>query len=292
MALSLRGIQKKIESTQKTKQITSAMHMVAASKLGKSETSNNAFVPYAEKIEEMVRHIVLSYGEHSHPILIPRRVKKIAYLVMTSDRGLAGPFNSQVLRKLENLINERHRHKSEYTIIAIGRIGKEYFKNRNMPVLRSVTGLPDHPYFSDLEDLTYDTVQFFIDGEFDQLELVYNYFYSAISQEVVVKKILPLITEAEVDELRHEMHSPFLFEPNEDQILKTLLPQYAESLIYGAFLESKASENASRMNAMRNATDNADNMISDLRLQYNRARQAQITQELAEIVGGANAQQG
>jgi len=290
MIPSLREIQKRISSTEKTKQITNAMHMVAASKLGKSETSSTAFVPYAEKIEKMVRHIVASYGDHDHPILIPRRVKKVAYLVMTADRGLAGPFNSQVLKKTEQLIRERHRHPSEYTLIAIGRMGKEYFKNRKMPMLRSITDLPDHPYFSDLEDLTFDTVQFYIDGEFDELRLVYNHYQSAMVQEVMVKRILPLITEEEVPDLKEEMHSQFLFEPSEEQILKTLLPQYAESLIYGAFLESKASENASRMNAMRSATDNADGMIGDLRLQYNRARQAKITQELAEIVSGADAQ--
>ncbi|WP_067841067.1 ATP synthase F1 subunit gamma [Amphibacillus sediminis] len=290
MTPSLREIQKRINSTEKTKKITNAMHMVAASKLGKSETNNEAFIPYAEKIEEMVHHIVESYGDHQHPILIPRKVKKVAYFVVTSDRGLAGPFNSQVLRKLEELIHKRHRTSKEYTIISIGRMGRDYFKSRNMPVLRSVTDLPDHPYFSDLEDLTFDTVQFFVDGEFDQLEMVYNHFVSAVSQEVRVKKILPLVNEDDVDQLKTTKHSEFLFEPNEEQILKTLLPQYAESLIYGAFLESKASENAARMNAMRNATDNADNMISDLRLQYNRARQAQITQELSEIISGAEAQ--
>ncbi|WP_091497159.1 ATP synthase F1 subunit gamma [Amphibacillus marinus] len=287
---SLREIQKRIEATEKTKKITNAMHMVAASKLGKSEASSQAFIAYAEKIEEMVRHIVESYGDHNHPILIPRKVRKTAYFVITSDRGLAGPFNSQVLRRLEEIIQERHRSKREYTIITIGRMGREYFKNREMPVLRAVTDLPDRPYFSDLEDLTYDTVQFYIDGEFDRLEMVYNHYLSAMTQEVRVKKILPLINEDDVDKLKKQTHSEFLFEPSEDQILKTLLPQYAESLIYGAFLESKASENASRMNAMRNATDNADNMISDLRLQYNRARQAQITQELSEIISGADAQ--
>ncbi|WP_204440290.1 ATP synthase F1 subunit gamma [Amphibacillus cookii] len=287
---SLREIQKRINSTEKTKQITNAMHMVAASKLGKSETTNHAFVAYAEKIEEMVHHIVESYGEHNHPIIIPRKVKKTAYFVVTADRGLAGPFNNQVLRRLEEIIAERHHSPREYTIISIGRIGRDYFKKRNMPVLRTVTDLPDNPYFSDLEDLTFDTVQFYLDGEFDQLEMIYNHFLSAMTQEVRSKRILPLIGEDDVEDLKKSRHSEFIFEPNEEEILKSLLPQYAESLIYGAFLESKASENAARMNAMRNATDNADKMISDLRMQYNRARQAQITQELSEIISGADAQ--
>ncbi|WP_440897942.1 ATP synthase F1 subunit gamma [Amphibacillus sp. Q70] len=289
MSRSLREIQQRIQSTEKTKQITNAMHMVATSKLGKSELANDAFIQYAQKIDQIVHHIVESYGDHKHPILIPRKVKKVAYFVITSDRGLAGPFNSHVLRRVEELITERHQSKKEYTIIVIGSIGRDYFKNRDMPVLRAVTDLPDRPYFSDLEDFTFETVQHFVDGEFDQLELIYNYFITAMTQEVKVKKILPLISEEDVEEVQKAKYSEFIFEPDEDQILKSLLPEYAESLIYNAFLESKASENASRMNAMRSATDNADEMISDLRLQYNRARQAKITQELTEIISGSNA---
>jgi len=285
---SLRDIQNRIGSTKKTKQITNAMQMVSASKLSRAEQKATSFVPYSEKMQEIVKHIALSNETFKHPMLKPREIKKTAYFVITSDRGLAGPFNSGILRKVYRMIKERHQSSEEYTIIAVGRMGRDFFKQRNMPIANEFIGLSDQPVFSDIQDLTSESVQLYIDEEVDELNIVYNHYLSAISQEVVTKKVLPLTGfEEQADE---DNNSEYEFEPSKAEILESLLPQYAESLIYGALLDSKASEHAARMTAMRSATDNANELIDDLSLQYNRARQAAITQEITEIVGGAAAQ--
>ncbi|WP_112182192.1 MULTISPECIES: ATP synthase F1 subunit gamma [Paraliobacillus] len=288
---SLRDIQTRIGSTKKTKQITNAMQMVSASKLSKAELSSKSYIPYSEKMQEMVHHIALSNETFEHPMLKPRKVKKTAYFVITSDRGLAGPFNSSVLRKVYRTIQEKHQSVSEYTLIVVGRMGRDFFKQRDMPITNEIIGLSDQPVFSDIKDLTLESVQLYIDEEVDELNIVYNHYISAISQEVVTKKLLPLTDFENTEQTPvSKNNSAFEFEPSKAEILESLLPQYAESLIYGALLDSKASEHAARMSAMRSATDNANDLIDDLSLQYNRARQAAITQEITEIVGGAAAQ--
>ncbi|GAE92500.1 ATP synthase gamma chain [Gracilibacillus boraciitolerans JCM 21714] len=283
---SLRDIKTRINSTQKTKQITKAMHMVSASKLSKAEDFAKAFNPYSDKIKEVVNSIAGSGQDAEHPMLEHREVKKTAYFVIASDRGLAGPFNSGVLREVYRTIQQRHQSKEEYAVITIGKMARDFFKKREMPVLKEITGLSDQPNFADIKDLTSETIQLFIDGEIDELVIVYNHFISAISQEVTSKKLLPL---SELKEESAGTTSSYEYEPNQQEILNVLLPQYAESLIFGAILDSKASEHAARMTAMKSATDNAEDIIDDLSLQYNRARQAEITQEIAEIVGGAAA---
>ncbi|WP_058308694.1 F0F1 ATP synthase subunit gamma [Gracilibacillus massiliensis] len=283
---SLRDIKTRITSTQKTKQITKAMHMVSASKLSKAEDFAKAFDPYSNKIKEVVTSIAGSGQDAEHPMLQKREVKKTAYFVITSDRGLAGPFNSGILRDVYRTIHEKHQSKDEYAVIAVGKMASNFFKKRNMPILNEITGLSDQPNFADIKDLTSETVQLFIDGEIDELIICYNHFISAITQEVTSKKLLPL---TELANESSNSTSAYEYEPNQQEILNVLLPQYAESLIFGALLDSKASEHASRMTAMKSATDNADDLIDDLSLQYNRARQAAITQEITEIVGGAAA---
>ncbi|SHM61967.1 F0F1 ATP synthase subunit gamma [Gracilibacillus kekensis] len=283
---SLRDIKTRITSTQKTKQITKAMHMVSASKLSKAEDFAKAFDPYSNKIKEVVTSIAGSGQDAEHPMLQKREVKKTAYFVITSDRGLAGPFNSGILRDVYRTIQEKHQSKDEYAVIAVGKMASNFFKKRNMPILNEITGLSDQPNFADIKDLTSETVQLFIDGEIDELIICYNHFISAITQEVTSKKLLPL---TELANESSSSTSAYEYEPNQQEILNVLLPQYAESLIFGALLDSKASEHASRMTAMKSATDNADDLIDDLSLQYNRARQAAITQEITEIVGGAAA---
>ncbi|WP_130859282.1 ATP synthase F1 subunit gamma [Gracilibacillus phocaeensis] len=282
---SLRDIKTRITSTQKTKQITKAMHMVSASKLSRAEEFAKAFDPYSNKIKEVVNSIAGS-GEAEHPMLRSREVKKTAYFVITSDRGLAGAFNSGVLREVYRTIQEKHQSTDEYAIIAVGRIGRDFFKKRQMPILKEITGLSDQPSFADIQDLTSETVQLFVEEEIDELVIFYNHFVSAISQKVTNKQLLPL---TELAEEAKGVQSAYEYEPNQQEILNTLLPQYAESLIFGALLDSKASEHASRMTAMKSATDNADDLIDDLSLQYNRARQAAVTQEITEIVGGVAA---
>src|SRR5699024_1601308 len=282
---SLRDIKHRIDSTTKTKKITNAMQMVSASKLNKAETNAKNFVPYSEKMQEVVASIASNNTDVTHPMLIEREVKKTGYVVVTSDRGLAGPYNSNVLRHLHKTISERHQSEDEYTVIAIGRVGYEFCKKRNIPVAKSVLGLPDQPDFASIKQLASEAVQMYSDEAIDELILFYNHFVSAISQEVTETKLLPISNVNPSS----GVHSQYEYDPDQEQILEVLLPQYAESVIYGALLDGKASEHAARMTAMKSATDNADDLIDDLSLSYNRARQAAITQEITEIVGGVAA---
>jgi F-type H+-transporting ATPase subunit gamma len=282
---SLRDIKTRINSTKKTSQITKAMEMVSASKLHRAETNAKSFVPYMEKIQEVVANISLG-SSVNHPMLVKRPVKKTGYLVITSDRGLAGAYNSNILRAVYQTIQERHKSTDEYAIIAIGRMGLNFFQKRNIPVVLHITGLPDQPSFADIKRIASQTVGMFADGTFDELYMYYNHFVSAIQQDVTERKLLPL-----TDLVAEKKRTSYEFEPSQEEILEVLLPQYAESLIYGALLDAKASEHAARMTAMKNATDNAKELIRTLTLSYNRARQAAITQEITEIVAGANALQ-
>lgn len=262
------------------------MELVSASKMSKAEENARSFVPYSEKIKEVVSHIAGSSSDAEHPMLKKRDVKKTGYLVITSDRGLAGAFNSNVLRSLHKTIEENHSSTDEYTIIAIGRMGYDFCRKRGMPVTKSIIGLADQPSFADIKELANETVQLYSDEEIDELILFYNHYVSAISQQVTQSKLLPI---DDIGENASTIDSQYEYEPNEEQILEVLLPQYAESLIYGAILDSKASEHAARMTAMKSATDNADELIDDLTLSFNRARQAAITQEITEIIGGVAA---
>lgn len=281
---SLRDIKTRINSTKKTSQITKAMEMVSASKLNRAETNAKKFVPYMEKIQEVVSSIALGSKDVTHPMLTSRPVKKTGYLVITSDRGLAGAYNSSILRLVHNLIQERHKSTDEYVIIAVGRMGRDFFKNRGMNVVLDIAGLPDQPSFSDIKAIVNKTVGMFADGTYDELYMYYNHFVSPIQQDATEKKVLPLTDIAASNKL-----ISYEFEPSAEEILEVLLPQYAESLIYGALLDGKASEHAARMSAMKSATDNAKELIDSLSLSYNRARQAAITQEITEIAGGVAA---
>ncbi|PLR85469.1 F0F1 ATP synthase subunit gamma [Bacillus sp. V33-4] len=281
---SLRDIKSRITSTKKTSQITKAMQMVSAAKMNRAEMNAKAFVPYMEKIQEVTASIAMGSNDASHPMLTSRPVKKTGYVVITSDRGLAGAYNSNILRHVFQTIKNRHQSDDEYAIIAIGRVGRDFFKKRGMNVILDIVGVADQPSFADINDITSKTVGMFADETFDELYLYYSHYVSAIQQDVTEKKLLPLSDISTSAKL-----TSYEFEPSAEDILEVLLPQYAESLIYGALLDSKASEHAARMTAMKSATDNANELISSLSLSYNRARQAAITQEITEIVGGAAA---
>ncbi|MFC0471716.1 ATP synthase F1 subunit gamma [Halalkalibacter kiskunsagensis] len=281
---SMRDIKGRITSTKKTKQITKAMQMVSAAKLNRAQTKAQSFLPYTEKIRDVVASIASSSTEVTHPMLQERPVKKTGYVVITSDRGLAGGYNASLVRSLLKTINERHKSPDEYGIVVMGRIGRDLFKKRNLPIIQEITGLDDQPDFNDIKNLARTTVEMFADGVFDELYVWYNHFVSPLTQEVTESKLLPLTNIAEGAKT-----TTYEYEPSEQAILERLLPQYAESLIFGALLDAKASEFGARMTAMSAATDNATALIDDLTLVYNRARQAAITQEITEIVGGAAA---
>ena len=283
--VNLREIKGRINSTKSTQKTTKAMQMVSSSKFRRAEQNAKAYVPYMQKVQDVVAAIAGGTNDVSHPMLTARPVKKTAYLVIGSDRGLAGGYNSSILRQAQRDIDERHRSKDEYVILAVGRKVRDYFVKRDHNVIAEVVGLSDQPSFADIKEIARNAVGKFTDGTFDELHLYYTHFVSAISQEVTKQKLLPLTDIAPASGAT----ASYEFEPSAEAILEVLLPQYAESLIYGAILDGKASEHSARMTAMKNATDNAKDIIADLSLQYNRARQAAITQEITEIVGGAAA---
>lgn len=281
---SLREIENRIKSTKKTSQITRAMQMVSASKLSRAEFNAKAFVPYMEKIQEVTNAIAAGTSE-GHPMLVSRPVKKTAYIVVTADRGLCGGYNSNIIRAVSNTISERHSSKEDVLIFAIGRIGAEFFSKRGFNMVDSVIGLSDHPSFAEIKDIASKIVSMFTEGTYDEVYMYYTHYINVISKDVTEEKVLPLTDIAQEE----EAISSYEFEPSGEAILEVLLPQYAESLIYGALLDSKASEHASSMTAMKSATDNAGELIDSLTLQFNRARQAAITQQITEIVGGVAA---
>ena len=282
----MRDIKRQIKSVQSTKQITKAMEMVAAAKLRRAQEKATAARPYAEKLKEVVSSIAAATKDVTHPMLVKRPVKKTGYLVITSDRGLAGGYNANVLRMVTQVIKERHASKDEYALFVIGRKGRDYFRRRNMPIVEEITELPDSPMFADIKAIANKAVQYFVDEQYDELNLIYNEFVNAITQVPVEKRLLPL----EDNHMANGATATYEYEPSADAVLAHLLPKYAETLIYSALLDAKASEFGAKMTAMGSATENATKMIGDLQLTYNRARQAAITQEISEIVAGANAQ--
>ena len=285
MAKGMRDIKREIKSKQNTKQITKAMEMVAASRLRKAQEAAQASRPYAEKLKEVVASIAAGTKGVKHPMLESRPVKKTGYLVITSDRGLAGGYNANILRKVTQTIREKHQSNDDYVLFVIGRKGRDYFRRRNMPIVEEVTGLPDSPTFADIKTVAYSAVKKFSEGAYDELYLYYNEFVNAITQVPTALRLLPL---EEVG--GNASVTSYEYEPSPEGVLEVLLPKYAETLIYSAVLDGKASEFGARMTAMGSATKNATKIINQLTLTYNRARQAAITQEISEIVAGANAQ--
>lgn len=269
---------------QSMKQITKAMELVAASKLKRAQDAALAARPYAEKMKEVISSIAAGTDNPSHPMLQSREIRRTGYLVITSDRGLAGGYNANVLRLAMAEIRRHQEAGEEFVIMVIGRKGRDFMKRRKIPIAHEITGLPDSPAYADIRPIAKAAVEGFTNGEYDELYLVYNEFRNAITQVPVKKRLLPLTEEnLSGDRTRYE------YEPSAEEVLNALLPRYAETLVYSAVLDSKASEHGARMTAMGNASKNASSMIDKLTLEYNRARQAAITQEIAEIVGGANA---
>jgi len=285
VAKGMRDIKREIKSKGNTKQITKAMEMVAASKLRRAQEAATASRPYAEKLKEVVASIAAGTKDVKHPMLETRPIKKTGYLVITSDRGLAGGYNSNILRKVTQTIREKHKSDNEYVLFVIGRKGRDYFRRRNMPIVEEVIGLSDSPTFADIRTVANAAVQNFAEGAYDELYIFYNKFVNAITQIPTETRLLPL------EEVNSDTAvSTYEYEPSAEGVLAVLLPKYAETLIYSAVLDGKASEFGARMTAMGSATKNATKMINQLTLTYNRARQAAITQEISEIVAGANAQ--
>jgi len=287
----MREIKRSIKSKQNMKQITRAMEMVAASKLKRAQNAAVASRPYADKLREVVFSIASGSGGVKHPMLQHREVKRTAYLVITSDRGQAGGLNNNLLKKLLSEIQTRHSSPDQYSVFVIGRKGSDFLKRRNLPVAGEILGVSDSPTFMDIQPIAAEAVKGFEDGTYDELILAYNEFRNAITQIPTLKKLLPLDASEFSNAASQGAKAEYEYEPSAEEVLQVLLPKYAETIVYSAMLDNKASEHGARMTAMGSATKNATKMIAELTLTYNRARQAAITQEIAEIVAGANAQQ-
>ncbi|HEP1418704.1 TPA: F0F1 ATP synthase subunit gamma [Streptococcus pyogenes] len=289
MAGSLSEIKAKIISTEKTSKITSAMRMVSSAKLVRSEQAARDFQIYASKIRQITTDLLkseLTIGS-DNPMLVSRPVKKTGYIVITSDKGLVGGYNSKILKSVMDMITEYHAD-GDYEIISIGSVGSDFFKAREMNVAFELRGLADQPSFEQVRQIISQSVDMFVNEIFDELYVCYNHHVNSLTSQVRVQQMLP-ISDLVADEAAEEGVTGFELEPNRHDILDQLLPQFTESLIYGAIIDAKTAEHAAGMTAMQTATDNAKNVINDLTIQYNRARQAAITQEITEIVAGANA---
>ena len=289
MPASLNEIKVRIASTKKTSQITGAMQMVSAAKLTRSEQNAKNFQVYAQKVRAMTTDLIgseLSEGSNN-PMLIKRPVKKTGYIVITSDKGLVGGYNSTILKAVMQMLADDHDTQEEYVIIALGGMGADFFKARDINVSYELRGLSDQPTFDEVRKIVNKSVSLYQNELFDELYVCYNHHVNSLTSQVRVEKMLPITDLDENEATSH--HQEFELEPDRDTILEQLLPQYAESMIYGSIIDAKTAEHAAGMAAMQAATDNAKNVINDLTIQYNRARQAAITQEITEIVAGASA---
>ncbi|WP_265459047.1 F0F1 ATP synthase subunit gamma [Enterococcus sp. HY326] len=292
---SLNEIKQRIASTKKTSQITRAMQMVSAAKLTKSEASSKKFQEYASKVREIVTHLsaqaLTDLGDTSsdtvNAMLNARPVKKTGYIVITSDGGLVGGYNSSILKQTMTMLNDDHDSQDEYVLIAIGGTGADFFKARGYNLAYELRNLTDQPSFEEVRKIVSMATSMYQSEVFDELYVCYNHHINSLTSQFRVEKMLPISDLDPGEAQKYEQE--YIFEPSKIAILEELLPQYAESLIYGAIVDAKTAEHAAGMTAMKTATDNASNIIGDLTISYNRARQTAITQEITEIVAGAAA---
>lgn len=288
---NLRDIQKRITSTQSTRQITRTMEMVATAKIRKAQERIEAARPYALSMMEVLGNVARFVGGASHPLLEEHEQRRrTVVVVVTADRGLCGAFNSNILRLSEGLIRDEIARGAAADVIAVGKKAVGYFRYRGVEPLAIYRDLSDKPTFADAKSIAGHVIDAYATGEVDAVQIVFNRFKNVAEQVPEIHDLLPIrrevMTEA-ADGLK--IHPEYIFEPSAGAVLERLLPTYVETLIYRALLESAASEQGARRKAMKSATDNASEMITTLTRSYNRTRQGAITNEIAEIVGGAAA---
>ncbi|MDP9453141.1 MAG: F0F1 ATP synthase subunit gamma [Actinomycetota bacterium] len=280
-------LRRRIRSIQSTKKITRAMELIAATRVVKAQQRAMNARPYAEQITEVIQHLSQAGAGREHPLL--RRAEsldKVAFVVITSDRGLAGAYNTSVIRAAERDLMGAQHDGAEYSLVLIGKKAASYFAFRNYRIDASFTDMSDTPHYDDARRVAEVIIEAFVDGDVDQVRLVYTRFLSAASQRVVVRRFLPLeVTE----EGQGEHTADYEYEPSPGEIFDRLLPRYVEARLFAAMLDAAASEHAARQRAMKSATDNAEELETKLSRAMNRARQDSITTEIMEIVGGAEA---
>ncbi|MXX11031.1 MAG: ATP synthase F1 subunit gamma [Nitrospira sp. SB0667_bin_9] len=294
---SLQSLRRKIASVKNTQKITKAMKMVAAAKLKRAQDRILSARPYAHQLRDVVRHLAERASPVSHPLLRKHEGHKTELLVITSDRGLCGAFNANILRQATEFLREHAEQGEQVSVSASGRKGCDFFRRRTWTIRQEWQGIFDRLSFEHALDMGQDIIQHYNDGTFDQLYVVYNEFKSVMQQRVVIEKLLP------IESLDEEAGGPgpersegttktvgaYLFEPDEHELLETLLPKHFQVQAFRVLLESAAAEQAARMTAMDGATRNAGELIQKVTLFYNKTRQAAITKELMDIVGGAEA---
>jgi len=282
-----REIKTKIKSVQNTRKVTRALEMVSASKIRKAQERMKASRPYARAMKQVIGHLAEANSEFQHPYLVQRaETKRVGYVIVSSDRGLAGGLNNNLFRKLLGEINTWQKQGVEVDLVTIGQKASVFFRRIRVNMIGSVTHLGDQPHLEQLVGVIKVMLDSYSAGTLDRVFLSYNDFVNTMTQRAAFDQLLPLpASEEQVS--RHDWD--YLYEPDAESVLEHVLTRYVESLVYQAVLENVASEHAARMVAMKAASDNANKLIDTLNLVYNKARQAAITQEISEIVGGAAA---
>ncbi len=282
-------VRTKISSIKNTQKITRAMEMVAASKMRKTQDRMQSSRPYSDKMWQIIQHLSHANPSYQHPFMLQKDVETIGVLLITSDRGLCGGLNSNLFRKLLKQIRDWEDQGKKVKLGIIGRKGTAYFANIGGESIAQVTQIGDQPGLADIIGVIQVMLDAYNDNGIQQVHLAYNDFVNTMVQDPTIKQLLPIDSTDADQELAH--HWDYLYEPDAEEVLDHLLTRYAESIIYQSVLENNASEQAARMVAMKSASDNAGKLIDELQLVYNKARQAAITQEIAEIVAGAAAVQ-
>lgn len=283
MAGTTRDIKRRIKGISNTKQITKAMELVSTAKLKRARERIEKSRPYYNTVLDNIQDILGTTGNMKHPLLDNREIKSSLYIVLAADRGLAGGYNAGVIRLAEKKIKE---HNINTKIITVGSKARDYFNRRSYDVVGEYVGITEEPNFSDARKIGNLALDLYKKKEVDEINIVYTHFAGTISQQPKIMRLLP---SAEVHEKSKERKKISEFEPSTEEVLSYLIPKYIQSSIFGALIESSCSEQAARRIAMESATDNAEEMIDELQISYNRARQAAITMEISEIVSGAEA---
>jgi F-type H+-transporting ATPase subunit gamma len=291
---TVQDLKRRIRSVGNTQKITKAFELVASARLRRAQTRIEALRPYADRMLELMAVTARASGSVRLPLLERREVRRVAVLPVTADRGLAGAFNAQILRRAFAPERELRGEGLEIVWLAVGRRGRSSLAFRGYELVQSWQGFTERPEYSDAQAVAHKVAELYSNEEVDRVVVIYNHFQSALVQEVTTQDLLPIpehVIHAGEDDDRQEaaLRGDFIYEPEPEEILARLLPVYVETELYRGLLESAASEQGARMTAMRNASKNAGELISNLTLAMNRARQAEITQEILEVVAGADA---
>ncbi|MBV8950902.1 MAG: F0F1 ATP synthase subunit gamma [Actinobacteria bacterium] len=290
-----RILRRRIRSVQSTKKITRAMELIAASRIVRAQARVEAARPYSEQITHVIANLTGAGSEVKSPLLTPREVHRVAYIVVAGDRGLSGAYNTSVIRAAERSLQDQVAEGRDYALVLVGRKAESYFRFRNYKIDASFTGFTDEPRYEHAKEIAGAVVAAYEAGDYDRVELAYTRFVSAGRQEVVLTPLMPLdrrelgLEQPRGEDVGDEVRAPYEFEPEPAAILERLLPRYVEARLFAALLEGAASKHAAQQRAMKAATDNAADLITSYTRRMKRARQDSITTEIMEIVGGAEA---